>query len=64
MTRKEAISFIHNFIKTAEPQQLRNVICGIYSPKCSNECPLRKIGSYECEPIIDIGELNDKLIKD
>lgn len=53
MTRKEAISFIHNFIKTATPEQLRNVICGIYSPRCSQDCPLRQQSSCECAKILE-----------
>ena len=53
MTRKEAISYIHNQIKNATPEQLRNIICGIHSPLCSNNCPLRQNGSCECAKIID-----------
>ena len=53
MTRKEAISYIHSQIKNATPEQLRNIICGIHSPLCSNDCPLRQSGSCECAKIID-----------
>ena len=60
MTRKEAISYIHNQIKNATPEQLRNIICGVHSPLCSNDCPLRQnINSCECAKIIEEDE-NDR----
>lgn len=49
MTKSEAITFIKLFIRTATPEQLRNVICGIYSPLCSSDCPLKDKHSANCE---------------
>lgn len=51
MTKQESIEFIQNFIKIATPEQLRNVICGIYTPLCSNNCPLKDKCSSECKEI-------------
>lgn len=59
MNRKEVISYIHNFVKTATVEQLRNLVCSTFSPTCSNDCPLRSKDSYECKPIIDIEEKDD-----
>ena len=59
MTRKEAISYIHNQIKNATPEQLRNITCGINSPLCSNNCPLRQNNSCECAKIMEETE-NDR----
>lgn len=53
MTRKEAISYIHNHIKQASPEQLRDLICSIFSPRCSNECPLRQSNTCECAKITE-----------
>ena len=36
-------------IKQATAEQLRNLICAMYSPRCSNDCPLRDKVSCECK---------------
>ena len=56
MTRTEVISYLHKFIKKANEEQLRNLICSTYSPRCSTECPLRSKISSECKKI-DMEEL-------
>lgn len=56
MTRTEVISYLHKFIKKANEEQLRNLICSTYSPRCSTECPLRSKISSECKKI-DMKEL-------
>ena len=53
MTRKEAISYIHNYIKQATFEQLKNIICSMFSPRCSSECPLRQMSSCECAKITE-----------
>lgn len=52
MDKKEAISFIHKFIKQADVEQIRNLICAIY-PRCSDDCPLRNKHKIECDKIED-----------
>lgn len=52
MTKQEAITIIHKFIKQATAEQLRDLICAMY-PRCSNECPLRQLSSCECEKITE-----------
>ena len=52
MTKQEAITYIHKFIKQATAEQLRDLICATFSPRCSKECPLRDNISYECKKII------------
>ena len=52
MTKQEAITIIHKFIKQATAEQLRDLICAMYSPRCSNNCPLRDKISCECKKII------------
>lgn len=51
MTRAEAISYLHKYIKQANSEQLRNLICSIYSPRCSTNCPFRNGFSSECKKI-------------
>lgn len=51
MTRAEVISYLHKFIKKANEEQLRSLICSTFSPRCSTECPLRSGISYECKKI-------------
>lgn len=51
MTKQEAITIIHKFIKRATAEQLRDLICAMY-PRCSNDCPLRDKVSCECKKII------------
>lgn len=55
MTKTEAITYIKQFIRNATPEQLRNVICGIFSPLCSQDCPLKDKHSanFECLKIED-----------
>ena len=52
MTRNEAISYLHKVIKTANEDKLRDLICATFSPRCSNDCPLRDKNSCECKKII------------
>ena len=52
MTKQEAITIIHKFIKQATAEQLRDLICAMYSSRCSNNCPLRDKVSCECKKII------------
>lgn len=56
MTRTEVISYLHKFIKKADEEQLKNLICSTFSPRCSTECPLRNGTSCECMKI----EMEDK----
>lgn len=51
MTKSEAVSYLHKFIKKADAEQLRNLICSTFSPRCSSECPLRNKISCECKKI-------------
>lgn len=58
MTKFEVISYLHKFVKKANEEQLRSLVCATFSPRCSNECPLRNGLSCECRKI-DMGEEND-----
>ena len=51
MTRSEAITYIHKFIKNAKPEQLKDLICATFAPRCSVDCPLRQVNSCECAAI-------------
>lgn len=51
MTRTDVISYLHKFIKKANEEQLRSLICSAYGPRCSSECPLRNGISCECKKI-------------
>lgn len=51
MTKSEAISYLHKFIKKANEEQLKNLICSTFSPRCSDECPLRNKFYSECKKI-------------
>lgn len=51
MIRADAISYLHKFIKKANEEQLRNLICSTYGPRCSAECPLQSGISCECKKI-------------
>ena len=51
MTRSEAITYIHKFIKQANAEQLKNLICSTFASRCSINCPLRKNNSCECAVI-------------
>lgn len=51
MTKSEAISYLHKFIKKADAEQLRNLVCSTFSPRCSSQCPLRNGISCECKNI-------------
>lgn len=55
MTKFEVISYLHKFVKKANEEQLRSLVCATFSPRCSNECPLRNGLSCECRKI-DMGE--------
>ena len=50
MNKGEAISFLHKFIKQADVDQIRNLICAMY-PRCSDDCPLRNKTKLECDKI-------------
>lgn len=52
MTDIEAKKFINDFLKTATSEQIRNVICGCFSPRCSSDCPLKNKNSYECMNVV------------
>lgn len=52
MTRNEAIRFLHEQIKNADAEKLRQIICGCFSLLCSNDCPLRQSNSCNCEAIV------------
>ena len=58
MKRSEAISYLHKFIKKANEEQLRSLICSTFAPLCSKDCPLRNGLSCECKKI-DMEEEND-----
>lgn len=51
MTRTDTISYLHKFIKKANEEELKNLICSTFSPRCSTECPLRNGTSCECKKI-------------
>ena len=51
MKRTDVISYLHKFIKKANEEQLRSLICSTYGPRCSSECPLRNKISSECKKI-------------
>lgn len=51
MTKSEAISYLHKFIKNANENQLKNLICATHAPRCSTGCPLRNDNSCECKRI-------------
>lgn len=53
MKRFEAITYLHKFIKKADKEQLKNLICSTFAPRCSVDCPLRKLNSCECAEIED-----------
>ena len=53
MNRNEAVSYLHKFIKKANPEQLRSLVCATFSPFCSNDCPLRNGLSCNCKEIIE-----------
>lgn len=49
ITEHEAMMYIRDKLKTATPEVLQKIICGINSPLCSNDCPLRDKSSASCE---------------
>ncbi len=51
MTKSDSISYLHKFIKKANEEQLRNLICSTFSPRCSSDCPLYQKDSCECKKI-------------
>ena len=52
MKEDEALLYVRSHLKKADEEMLRRIICAINGPRCSNECPLRKQNSCECERII------------
>lgn len=52
MNEDEALLYIRSYLKKADGEMLKRIICSINGPRCSSECPLRKQNSYECEKII------------
>jgi len=51
MKRIDVISYLHKFIKKANEEQLRSLICSTYGSRCSSEYPLRSKISSECKKI-------------
>ena len=49
MNEHEAMLYIRDKLKTATPEMLQRIICGINGPLCSTDCPLRDKSSPSCE---------------
>ena len=52
MNEDEALLYIRSYLKKADEEMLRKIICAINGPRCSDKCPLRNKNNYECKKII------------
>lgn len=52
VTKSDVIKYLHRFIKQANEEQLRDLVCSTFSPRCSFDCPLRNKENCECNKII------------